>query len=107
MRLVDADAFCAEIKNREDECTKWMYETEDNDIRKRAESEMAAFIECKLTLETMPTVEERKKGKWKKAYADHEAFGVRPFFRYCSACNAITVHPYNYCPNCGADMKGD
>lgn len=23
-------------------------------------------------------------GRWKKSYADHEAFGVRPFFRYCS-----------------------
>lgn len=44
-------------------------------------------------------------GKWEKSYADHEAFGVRPFFRYCSECNEVTVHQYNYCPNCGADMR--
>ena len=49
---------------------------------------------------------ERKTGKWCKSYADHEAFGVRPFFRYCSCCNEITVHPYKYCPNCGARMEG-
>lgn len=50
---------------------------------------------------------ERKKGKWKKSYADHEAFGVRPFFRYCSECHESTVYAYNYCPNCGADMRGE
>ena len=43
-------------------------------------------------------------GKWLKAYGDHEAFGVRPFYRYCSKCNEATVFPYNYCPNCGARM---
>lgn len=43
-------------------------------------------------------------GKWLKAYGDHEAFGIRPFYRYCSCCNEATVFPYNYCPNCGARM---
>lgn len=50
-------------------------------------------------------VVERKTGKWKKHYADHEAFGVRPFFRYCSECNEATIYPYNFCPHCGADMR--
>lgn len=64
--------------------------------------------ECvRATIGHMPTIEERKKGKWLKSYADHEAFGVRPFFRYCSACNESTVFPYNFCPNCGADMRGE
>ena len=48
-----------------------------------------------------------KKGEWKKSYADHEAFGVRPFFRYCSECCEATAHKYNFCPNCGADMRGE
>ena len=46
-------------------------------------------------------------GRWEKSYADHEAFGVRPYFRYCSECNEATVHQYNFCPNCGAKMDGD
>ena len=46
-------------------------------------------------------------GRWKKSYADNEAFGVRPFFRYCSECHEATVHQYTYCPNCGAKMDGD
>lgn len=24
----------------------------------------------------------------------------------CSACNKTSIKPYNYCPNCGADMRG-
>ena len=43
--------------------------------------------------------------RWKKSYADPVAFGERPFFRYCSECHEATVYRYNYCPNCGADMR--
>lgn len=49
-------------------------------------------------------VVERKKGKWKTAYLDHEAFGVRPHTFYCSECQQITSFRTFYCPNCGADM---
>lgn len=47
---------------------------------------------------------ERKKGKWKTAYLDHEAFGVRPKVTYCSECNQCIAYPTNFCPNCGARM---
>jgi len=58
-------------------------------------------------LESEPAADVRpvKRGKWKKHYGDHEAFGERPFCLYCSVCNAITVLPFNFCPNCGADMR--
>ena len=49
-------------------------------------------------------LESQKSGKWLKAYGDHEAFGARPFYRYCSECNELTVWEYNYCPHCGARM---
>lgn len=45
-----------------------------------------------------------RKGEWIKAYGDHEAFGVRPFYYYCSECNKLTFFPYDFCPNCGARM---
>ena len=58
-------------------------------------------------LEKIPPVTPKPRtGEWMKSYADHEAFGIRPFFRFCSECNEATVHPYNYCPNCGAKMNG-
>lgn len=64
--------------------------------------EIATIIENE---KDMRVIGERKRGKWKKAYADHEAFGIRPFYRYCSACCSTTVFPYNFCPECGADMR--
>jgi len=53
------------------------------------------------------TVVERKKGKWETAYLDHEAFGVRPTAWYCSECHQITSFRTFFCPNCGADMRGE
>lgn len=48
---------------------------------------------------------ERKKGTWKTAYLDHEAFGERPCIFYCSECNQCIAYPVNFCPSCGADMR--
>ncbi len=55
-------------------------------------------------------VESRPKGKWKET----EAF---PHWLYCDQCfkrivpnvNWISEYniPTNYCPNCGADMRGE
>ena len=46
--------------------------------------------------------EERKKGKWIKTYRD--GFG-----RLVGCCNQCRVRRpvENFCPNCGADMRGD
>lgn len=49
-------------------------------------------------------VVEQKHGKWKKAYLDHEAFGIRPTVVYCSECNLVGYWEPKYCPNCGARM---
>lgn len=64
------------------------------------------MVSYKSQIDDLPTIEERKKGKWLKAYGDHEACGVRPFYRYCSECNESTVWAYNYCPNCGSYNGG-
>ena len=58
--------------------------------------------------ETLKDAEpERKKGKWKTAYLDHESMGNRPKILYCSKCNQCIAYPTNFCPNCGADMRGE
>lgn len=57
MRLIDADPYRAEIKKRQDACAKWRDETDDEDIKIRADGSLAAFIECKLTLDKMPTID--------------------------------------------------
>jgi hypothetical protein len=58
-------------------------------------------------VESMPTIEERKKGKWKRAYLDHEAMGERLNILYCSVCNQCIAYPTNYCPNCGSYNGGN
>lgn len=58
-------------------------------------------------LRKLPSAQpERKKGKWIKG-------GEQPYFRkhfdivVCSKCNKRGEYRWNYCPNCGADMRGE
>ena len=73
------------------------------DIPADAYRVLMRYVERIPAAEVVPV----RHGRWKKSYADNEAFGVRPFFRYCSECHEATVHQYTYCPNCGARMDGD
>jgi len=74
-----------------------------------AEEGNKALNEAVERLKELPSAEpERKKGKWIKEYWNGE------HTRKCSACNITqTVTTYrwkvnfNYCPNCGADMRGE
>ena len=49
---------------------------------------------------TAPTVEERKKGKW--IPKDDRRY-------HCSSCDGIAPKGYrwDFCPDCGADMRGE
>lgn len=53
----------------------------------------------------VPAIQPRKKGKWKKGVGEN---GVTTSL-FCSECNYENTHWYdwNYCPNCGADLRGD
>ena len=53
-----------------------------------------------------PTIEpERKRGRWIKGIGEN---GVTTS-KFCSLCHYENKHWYNwnFCPNCGADMRGD
>lgn len=58
----------------------------------RTESVMA-------TIDHMPTIEPRQKGEW---IDDGRDKVVR---WYCSICGRWDRYVYNFCPNCGADMR--
>ena len=50
-------------------------------------------------VKSMPTVKPQKKGAW------HDIGGV---IRYgCPFCHHAYESKSNYCPNCGADMRGE
>lgn len=64
------------------------------------------YLECSELIRLAPTVEP-KKGEWedKILETDHKAWVGR---YECSECKTrINQSWYNYCPGCGADMRGD
>lgn len=60
------------------------------------------FIGAKRILENVPTVQpERHAGKWISNDIDPEAWN------FCSVCGESAIDLYDFCPNCGADMRGE
>lgn len=88
MRLIDADALLEDLKK--DSVGRMLIDVFNLDV----------YINGR------PTIEERKKGKWMPRY-DEEDY---PLGCRCSVCNETYVMPdgwANFCPNCGADMRGE
>jgi len=48
-----------------------------------------------------PAKPERKKGKW-----IDKSNGIEGAWNYCSVCGEQAIDLYDFCPNCGADMRG-
>ena len=79
MRLIDADALIVEIREyeRDSICT----------------------FDYKEIVRKQPTIEERKTGEWTSEEAC-EFCGFQPWYEN-------DIHTLSFCPNCGADMRGD
>lgn len=62
MRLIDADAYCAAMKERQDAVAAWRDDIKagggvNTELWYRAEQALATFVEAKLTLDKIPTVD--------------------------------------------------
>lgn len=97
MRLIDANALMPKLK--------FIREAEHQIYGK----ESWGFVsKCITAVEDAPTIEERKTGKW----IEHDD-GWDGVYYECSCCKeAFTLidgtpsdNLYNYCPNCGSDMR--
>lgn len=54
-----------------------------------------------IDIKNAPTIEpERKKGKW-----IDKSGGIECAWNYCSVCGEQAIDLYDFCPNCGADMR--
>ena len=93
-RYIDADKLTEEIK-------AWCEAMKKRGNETRAED----YEHCNDLIFQEPTadVRENVKGTW-KIYCDDK--GVVEDC-YCDQCGFNSVIGGNYCPNCGADMRGD
>ena len=106
-RLIDADALKSEMK-------EILKDDESGCIRTLGSLLLVVIEAC---IDAQPTVEERKKGKWMpgREIARHFLLGDVIHVEYedwrCSECGVVVEEyefpRYKYCPNCGADMRGD
>lgn len=66
-------------------------------------------------IQEQPTVEpERKTGKWIGYNTEQDGWkrtDGSPVFMSCSECNGLVLNNgsahWNFCPNCGTDMRGE
>ena len=93
MRRIDADTLIESIKRQCGFC-KLM---PDEEIRQLAVIMEKGLIE---EVNNAPTVDSRR-GKWIYQFRDSENEEYK-----CSECDYPTAVKHNYCPNCGADMRG-
>ena len=82
----------------------WLLDVVENVIEWDTERDRNRIIH--QVRELTPTIEERKKGKWRRRLVD---CGFNADW-HCSRCGwktSLEEHGYNFCPNCGADMRGE
>lgn len=95
MRLIDADKAKAELLRIAGDIHGWgeFFDGIRGGYRSAADR-----------LDTMPTVEERKQGRWiEKSFGGNTS-------RTCSCCKTLVFTNstiLNSCPYCGAEMKGE
>ena len=61
--------------------------------------------ECPMTEPTESA--ERKHGKWEEHGEPNEYGKYEVWYYACSFCGQVGLTLYNFCPNCGAYMRGD
>lgn len=64
-----------------------------------------AFV--KQIIDNAPTVEERPQGKWGQINVVTMPYLVAYSCPFCKEWGNIQTFKPNFCPNCGADMRGD
>lgn len=94
MRLVDADALMKTLGITDMDCDKCGWGNGHGFCTRGGD-----FTDACTAIEDAPTVEERKKGKWGEN-GECQFCGFQPWYEN-------DIHTLSFCPNCGADMRGE
>lgn len=89
MRAIDADTLIPKLK--------FIIEAE-NQIYGRASWGFAT--KCVTAVEDSPTIKPNNTGEWEQLESGSW------WCKFCGA-NDVGFKNYNFCPNCGADMRGE
>ena len=113
-RLIDANAYAAEMKTRQDALKEMMdaARNEENwELYDKLSRPFGVFVEAKLTLDAIPTVDAVQVVHAYWIIKPHGTYGQLRAF--CSACGKhsgiggiVSNQKKPYCPNCGAIMDG-
>ena len=100
-RLIDADKLSADMYHEAFE--------KDSDMQKWDSGCWIRYKMFENVLKAQPTVQP-KCGKWIDAVIPNDNGGLQ--VQVCDQCNtffplAYTGGGHHFCPNCGADMRGD
>ena len=105
MRLIDADAFERDFTEHILPILIQRY-GEEEAIRGLHFS----YSDCISNISGQPTIEERKTGRWihERVNSEHSITGNFLLSSCeCSECGTFCEQESNFCPYCGADMRGD
>ena len=107
MRMIDADALKASLKESADRCREWIQDCtdqKDDAMQRIAEQSLLTFNECALRIDQMPTIEP-KTGEWIPIRKGERGYSAGDF--RCSVCHQPNkcYTMTNYCSHCGAYMK--
>lgn len=108
MRLIDADALMDILADRLDLLGERFG---------KYSAPCGAVAGAMTLIERQPTIEERKTGRWEDVHIDvaNDDKGRSYRFYSCTACGVTSIPAMlgmkkewlHFCPNCGADMRGE
>ena len=63
--------------------------------------------EIREVINSQPTIQQPRRGQWIMSNVGDTFMTDAPKIIYCSSCNVCAPYATNYCPMCGADMRGE
>lgn len=102
MRLIDADALKEKVEKYR---IVHLSHRRLSAIKREAEE---VINDICLGIDFAPTINPVKHGRWIKAERQG-CWSYADVYKQCSECGKVTflAEKMNYCPNCGADMRGE